>query len=335
MDELLKKLSDANGVSGNENDVRSIIKEEAAKYADCVKVDKIGNVIAYKKGRTGASKIMLAAHMDEVGLMVSYIEDNGFIKFKAVGGIDQRVLLAKRVKIGKDKITGVIGVKAIHLQAQSERSSVIPISSMYIDVGAASKDETGVKIGDYISFDTEFDDFGDNKMKGKALDDRLGCAALIELLKNDYDDDIYCCFTVQEEVGLRGAGVAAFTVAPDIAIVLEATTCADVPGVEEAAMVTVMGKGPAVSYADAATIGDKKLISDIIDVCGKNNIMYQIKRAASGGNDAGAIHISREGVPSVVVSIPTRYIHSPVSVANYADYENMIALVDAYLKNRN
>ncbi len=332
MDELLKRLSDANAVSGNEGVVRNIIKAEAEKYADSVTVDNIGNVIAYKKGRASNKKIMLAAHMDEVGFLVTYIEDTGFIRFKPIGGIDQRVLLAKRVKIGKDEVTGVIGVKAIHLQAPSERGNVIQQTSMYIDVGASSKDGTGVKLGDYISFDTQFDDFGDGLMKGKALDDRIGCAVLLELMKNDYDDDIYFTFTVQEELGLRGAGVAAFTVAPDIAIICEATTCADVPDVEDANKVTVLGEGPAVSFMDAATIGDKRIVSSIIKTAEENGIMYQIKRAASGGNDAGAIHTSREGIPSAVISAPCRYIHSPVSVASYSDYENMKRLIDAYLK---
>lgn len=334
MDELLKKLSETDGVSGNENDIREIVKAEATKYADSVTVDNIGNVIAYKKGRTGKSKVMLCAHMDEVGLMVSYIEDNGFIKFKPVGGIDQRVLLAKRVRIGKSKLTGVIGVKAVHLQSQAERNSVIPLSSMYIDVGAASKDETGVKLGDYISFDTKFDDFGDGKIKGKALDDRLGVAALLSILRNTYDDDIYACFTVQEEIGLRGAGPAAYVIKPDIAIVCEATTAADVPDVKEAECVTVLGAGPALSYADSATIGDKRLINDILNTARAEGIAYQIKRSAAGGNDAGAIHISRDGIPTAVISVPCRYIHSPVSVADSSDHEGMIALLDAYLKSR-
>lgn len=334
MDELLKRLSETDGVSGNENDIRDIVKTEAAKYADSVTVDNIGNVIAYKKGRSSAKKIMLCAHMDEVGLMVSYIEDNGFIRFKPVGGIDKRILLAKRVRIGKNKIMGVIGVKAIHLQSPAERSSVIQLSSMYIDVGAASKEETGVKIGDYISFDTAFDDFGDGKMKGKALDDRLGVAALLKILENTYDDDIYACFTVQEEIGLRGAGPAAYVIKPDIAIVCEATTAADVPDVKEAEAVTVLGNGPALSYADAATIGDKRLVGDLLKIARENGIEHQIKRAASGGNDAGAIHISRDGIPTAVISVPCRYIHSPVSVAEYSDHTAMEELLDAYLKSR-
>lgn len=331
MDELLKRLSECDSVSGNEYEIRQIIKDEASKYAE-VSVDKMGNVIAYKKGKVGGRKVMLAAHMDEVGFIVSYIEDSGFIRFKPVGGIDQRILLAKRVRIGQDKTLGVFGIKAIHLQSVPERGNVVPMASMYIDVGASSKEATGVKIGDYISFTTEFEDFGDNKMKGKALDDSLGCRALLEILKNDYDDDIYACFTTQEEVGMRGAGVAAYAIRPDVAIVVEGTTCADVPDVPETSKVTAMDKGPAVSYNDAATIGDKKLVADIIAAGEANGVTYQIKRGAFGGNDAGIIHTTAEGTPSAVISVPVRYIHSPVSVASWDDYNNTVKLIDAYLK---
>ncbi len=333
MDELLKLLSETDGVSGNEGAVRDIIKEKAQKYCD-VKTDKMGNVIAFKKGNVGAKKIMLAAHMDEVGFIVSYIDDNGFIKFKSVGGIDQRVLLGKRVRIGNGKIIGTIGIKAIHLQTAAERGNVIQQSAMYIDTGAASRDATGVKVGDYIAYDTTFDDFGDGKMKGKALDDRLGCAMLLELMKNDYDDDIYFAFTAQEEVGCRGAGVAAYTIKPDIAIVCECTSCADMPNIEDHMKVTVMGEGPAVSFMDAGTIGDKRLVADIINSAKENSVKYQIKRSAQGGNDGGAINTSREGIPTAVISIPCRYFHSPVSVADKADYKNAIKLIDVYLKKR-
>lgn len=334
MDELLKRLSECDSVSGNEKEIREIIKEEASKYAE-VSTDKMGNVIAFKKGCNSKRKVMLAAHMDEVGFIVSYIDDSGFIRFKPVGGVDQRILLAKRVRIGKDKIKGVFGIKAIHLQSLAERGNVVPMASMYIDVGANSKDATGVKIGDYISFVTEFDDFGDGKMKGKALDDSLGCRALLEILKNDYEDDIYACFTVQEEIGMRGAGVAAYTVRPDVAIVVEGTSCADVPDVDESAKVTAMDKGPAISYVDAATIGDKKLVGDIISAAEENGVLYQIKRAAFGGNDAGVIHTAAQGTPTAVISVPCRYIHSPVSVASYSDYDNTVKLIDAYLKTNN
>ncbi len=333
MDELLKKLSDTSGVSGNENLIRAIVKEEAEKYCE-VKTDNLGNVIAYKKGTVGEKKIMLAAHMDEVGLMASYIDDSGYIRFKAVGGIDPRVLLAKRVVVGKNRIPGIIGVKAIHLQSPGERGNVIPMTSLYIDVGASSKEDTGVKIGDYISFITKAEEFGDNKIKGKALDDRLGVRALLELMKEEYKDDVYFCFTVQEEIGTRGAGVAAFTVMPDIAIVLEATTAADVPDTEECDKVTVLGNGPAISFADYGTVYDRELIAAIMEAGDKEEIPYQVKRAEYGANDAGVIHLSREGVKTAAISVPTRYIHSPVSVADIRDYENMTALVRAYLKNR-
>ncbi len=332
MDQLLKRLSEALGVSGCENEVRTIIQQEAEPYADHIHIDNIGNLIAFKKGSAPKKHIMLAAHMDEVGLIVTQTEDNGTLRFQCIGGIDPRVLLAKRVVIGKDKIPGIIGVKAIHLQSQSERGNTLPLTSLYIDTGADSKDKTGVSLGDAVAFDTQCTEFGDGCVKGKALDDRLGCYVLLQLMKNSYQDDISFCFTVQEEVGLRGAYVAAYTVRPDIALVCESTTCADVPGVEETAKVTLFRKGPAVSFMDAASIGSKKLVADILDTAQQNSIPHQIKMGTSGGNDAGAIATSLEGVPTVVVSIPTRYIHSPVSAASMEDIEHTIQLMDAYLR---
>src|SRR5690554_1041946 len=217
MVEVLKRLTEARGVTGNENEVRDIVLELIAQTGAEAWVDRMGNVIAEKKGRKGGKKVMLAAHMDEVGFIVSHISDNGMLKFKPVGGIDQRILLSKRVLIGKNAVPGVIGVKAIHLQEPNERNNVIKQIQMYIDIGAKSRDEAEklVKIGDYASFDSRFVEFGDNKVKAKALDDRAGCSILLELLKETYDFDLIACFTVQEEIGLRGAEVAAYHVEPD------------------------------------------------------------------------------------------------------------------------
>ena len=332
MDDLLIRLCEAAGVSGSENEVREIIKEEAAKYADEVRVDNIGNVIAFKKGKNASRHVMLAAHMDEVGLIVSRIDDSGYIHFHSIGGIDPRVLLGKRVLVGKDKIPGVLGVKAIHLQSPQERTTVIPMSSLYIDVGAESKEQTGVKLGDAISFATQCEPFGDGRVKAKALDDRVGCYILLKLMQNTYKDDISFCFTVQEEVGTRGAYVAAYTVAPDLAIVCEGTTSADVPGVEETQKVTKFGGGPAVSFMDAASIGNRELVLALLDTAKASGVPHQVKMSASGGNDAGAINTSLDGIPTAVVSVPVRYIHSPVSVADLGDIENTEKLIDAYLK---
>lgn len=334
MAEVLKRLTEARGVTGNENEVREIILELAAKAGAEASVDRMGNVIAKKPGRTGGKKIMVAAHMDEVGFIISSISENGMLKFKPVGGIDQRILLSKRVRIGKDGIPGVIGVKAIHLQEPSERNTVIKQNQMYIDIGAASKEEAQkvVELGDYASFDSSFTLFGDNKVKARALDDRAGCSILLELLKQTYDFDLVACFTVQEEIGLRGAEVAAWHVEPDMAVVVEGTTCADIPDVPEHMHTTRMGMGPAVSFMDHSSIADPQLFQQMIETAKNHSIPYQIKENIAGGNDAGSIQKSRGGVPTVVVSVPCRYIHSPSSMMDLNDYYNTIDLMKEFLK---
>jgi len=334
MVELLKQLTEAMGVSGNEGEIRTIIKGLVEPLADAVRVDRIGNVIAYKKGRTGAGRIMLSAHMDEVGLIITSIVDNGMLKFKPVGGMDPRVLVSKRVLVGTDRIPGVLGIKAIHLQEPDERKHAVKMKQMVIDIGAKSKDEAEklVKIGDYAMFDSRFVLFGQDRVKAKALDDRAGCAALIEVLKDSYDSDIVACFTVQEEVGLRGAEVAANHVKPDMALVVEGTTCADVPDVEPHEYTTRMGRGPAISFMDRTSIVNRELYGRLLKTAEAQGIPAQIKENVSGGNDAGRIHLSGEGVPSAVISVPCRYIHSPSSVMDLNDFKNTIELVKAFLK---
>lgn len=337
---LLKKLTEEIGISGNEKSIRHIIEKEIAGYCTSVKVDRLGNLIAYKKGTdaTLRKKLMLSAHMDEVGLMITNITDSGFIKFKPVGGIDPRILLSKRVCIGKQKVPGVIGIKAIHLQKPAERKNAVKIEHMYIDIGVKSKEEAQQKVslGDAIGFYSQYIPFGNNFIKAKALDDRVGCAVLIEMLKNAYPFDLYACFTVQEEVGLRGSKVCAYNIAPDMALVVEGTTCADVPGVKEHLHATTMGEGAAISIMDRASYSDKKLSRLLYNLAKEKDIKVQYKRTTFGGNDAGAIHISRGGVPTGVISVPCRYIHSPVSVMNLEDYkhcEKLVHMFLVYIKN--
>lgn len=335
MVELLRRLTEANGVSGNEDEVRDIIKEEILPSVDKVYIDGIGNLIGYKKGKAkDAKRIMLCAHMDEVGFIITSIGDNGMLKFKPVGGIDPRVLVSKRVLIGKDRIPGVLGIKAIHLQEPSERVNAVKVDQMYIDIGVKSKEEAEklVKLGDYAIFDSHMVEFGDNKIKAKALDDRVGCLALIEALKGEYDHDIYACFTVQEEVGLRGAGVAGYHVQPDIALIVEGTTCSDVSGVDEHMFSTVLGAGPAITIMDGSSISNKDLVEALKDVAEEKNIPYQLKKGTTGGNDAGSIHTSKAGVATCVVSVPCRYIHSPSSVMDMDDFKNTIELVKEFVK---
>ena len=330
---LLEKLSNARGVSGNEAEVREILIEAVKDHVDEYRVDTIGNLIALKKtkGTRGRStlKVMLAAHMDEVGLMIVHHESNGHLRFEPVGGIDARVLLSKVVLIGKDKIPGVIGVKPIHLLKQSERQQVMDVDSMTIDIGAKTKEEAQglVKIGDYTTFATEFSPIGTDCVKGKALDDRAGCAALVEILKHDYPFDVYGVFTAQEEVGARGARVAAYAIDPTYAFALEGTVCDDSPKKKDVSPVTRVGDGPAITFADNSLLSDRRLVNLLVETAQENKIPYQFKQAVAGGTDAGRITLIKEGVPSVAVAVPTRYIHSPVSLLSKHDLDNLIALM--------
>lgn len=330
---LLKKLCNADGVSGNEDEVRRIILKEIEPYVDSVTVDSMGNIIALKKGLDHSKKIMLCAHMDEVGLIISEITEKGYLKFKTVGGIDPRVLISKKVRIGESKLSGIIGMKAIHLQQKSERETVPKAKELFIDIGAKSKKEAEKKVavGDYAAFDTDFALFGTEKIKAKAIDDRAGCAVLVKLLKKGCKYDMYCCFTVQEEVGLRGAQIAAHRIAPDIALILESTTCSDVHGCDKKDFVTELDKGVAVSFMDTRTIADKDFYKWLYDEGIKSGINVQLKQAAAGGNDAGAVHISGTGVKTASLSIPCRYLHSPASVASLKDINAMEDLARMFL----
>lgn len=331
---LLKRLCEENGVSGNELAVRNIILSEIQSKADDIKIDAMGNIIAFKKGHKSDKKVMLAAHMDEVGFIISGITDKGYLEFKTVGGIDTRVLISKRVTVGDDKVKGVIGMKAIHLQKKSERESVPEIKDIYIDIGATDKKsaEKLVSIGDYGTFDTAFADFGTDKIKAKAIDDRAGCAILVESFDIPCEYDRYICFTVQEEVGLRGAQVAAYRIKPDIALVLEATTCSDVHGFEPHEYVTTVGGGAAVTFMDRTTIVNRRFSKWLMDEGQKAGIPVQYKRTAMGGNDAGAIHKAAEGVMTASVSVPCRYLHSPVGVASKSDIDAVKQLAFMFIE---
>lgn len=328
----LKELCEINGVSGDEGAVRAFIEDKIRPFADDIHTDNMGNLIALKKGSIH-KKIMLSAHMDEVGFIVSKITDDGYLKFKTVGGIDPRVVISKRVTVGKDKVPGIIALKAIHLQKQDERGKSVPISSLFIDIGAPSKAESEKKVspGDYVSFSTQYAEIG-GKVKAKALDDRVGCSILLDLIKEEAVYDTYFVFGTQEEVGLRGAAVYAYNIKPDIALVLEGTTCSDVYGAKEHEYVTVCGGGAAVSFMDRTSIVSEKYHKWLYNTAQKNNIPVQYKRTTMGGNDAGAIHKSRCGVLTASVSVPCRYIHSPVSVAAVSDIEAAGRLAGIFMK---
>lgn len=330
---LLKRLTEASGASGNENEVRDIILNEIKNFVDDIRIDRLGNIIAYKKGKSNSKKLMVTAHMDEVGLMVTDIDNMGLLKFTTVGGIDKRILVSKPVLVGKNKIPGVIGAKPIHLQKREEWQNALNIDQLYIDIGVSTKEEGEklVKIGDYIIFDSQYVEFGDNLVKAKALDNRVGCSLLVELLKEIKDINFYGVFTVMEEVGLVGAGPAAYSVDPDISIVLEGTLCYELPNLDTHLIPTQLNGGPAISLIDRTTLFDREFREKIVKIAEDNNIPYQYRKTAMGGNDSGKIHINKEGSITTTISVPCRNIHSPSSVMSKYDYNNTYKLLKAIL----
>ncbi len=330
---LLEQLSNARGVSGNEREVRDLLIDAVRERVDDYRVDALGNLITRKGGRARRGraplKVMIAAHMDEVGLLIVHHEAEGYLRFRPVGGIDPRVLLSKVVLIGRNKIPGVIGVNPIHLLKPKEREHVLDIESLTIDIGAKNKEQAQewVPIGEYATFATEFGEMGDGLVKGKALDDRTGCAVLVDVLRKEYPFDLYGVFSVQEEVGSRGAGVAAYAIEPDLAFILESAVCDDSPKKKDESPTTRLGAGVAITIADNRTISDRRLVDLLIQTAHENKITYQIRQPRGGGTDAAQIHISKEGVRTVAVAVPTRYIHSPVSLLSLKDFESTIALM--------
>lgn len=316
---MLKELCLLNGTSGDESKVRDFIIENIKEYCD-YKVDALGSVIAFKKGKkTPKNRIMLSAHMDEVGFIITSITDDGYLKFSPVGGIEPEVVLTRRLSVnGK---VGVVGSKAVHLMSNSEKDAAPQFSDFLLDIGAENKKDaqTFVSTGDFAYFISDYCEFGNGFIKAKALDDRIGCMLLIDLIKSDIEYDTYFCFNVQEEVGLRGAQCTSFEVRPDIAIVLESTTAADIDGVKGAERCCLLGKGPVVSYMDGRTVYDRGLYDKAFSVAKENNISVQTKTKIAGGNDAGAIQTSAGGCRVCAVSLPCRYIHSGSSVVKKSD----------------
>lgn len=322
MTDLLKRLCTLDATAGDENAVRDFIINEIKDYCE-YKTDNLGNIICFKKGaKTPAKKVMLDAHMDEVGLIITSVTDSGFLKFSTVGGIDVSALMFRKVKINGE-IDGVIGGKAFHLVSADGRKKLPKESDLYIDIGASSKAEALEKIclGYRAVMTSEFEIIGEN-VKSKALDDRIGCATLISLLKEDAEYDFYATFTTGEEIGLRGAKVATFAVNPDSAIVLEGTTAADIADVPTDKTVCNLGQGVAVSFMDKATVYDKEYFNAALS----SGVKCQIKRAVAGGNNSGSVHLTREGVRTIALSVPCRYIHTANSIANIEDIKSQKAL---------
>lgn len=341
--ELLRRLSETVGVSGDEGAVRKAIREIVTELADEVKVDTIGNLYAIKHASTSAPqrapRVLIAAHMDEIGFMIVGLDSDGLLKFESVGGVDDRILLGKPVWVGENRVPGVIGMKPIHLVKGSERDSVVKIDSLRIDIGATSREAAGrlTKLGDRATFATPFIELGPT-LRGKALDDRAGCATLIELLRGKhYPVELICAFTVQEEVGLRGAKVAAFTANADAAIAIDCTPANDLPPAleedENFKYNTRLGHGPAIYTHDGSTLHDKRMIKYIAHTAETANIPYQFRQPGGGGTDGAAIQRSRAGVPTVSVSVPGRYIHSPAAIISVTDFYNTARLIRLALEN--
>ena len=329
----LERLCNAVAVSGDEGEVRQIVLEELKGFTDQVKVDALGNVLATRPGTASRRpRVMLSAHMDEVGFMLVADEGDGLYRFEIVGGIDVRQLPGKPVLVGREHVPGVIGTKPIHLTSRDEMRHKVPLEALRIDVGP----EGGkVKPGERATFATRFQRSGP-ALLSKSLDDRLGVATLIELVRNaPAAVDLLAAFTVQEEIGLRGARVAAYTFAPDLAIALDATPAYDLPvwdGEENTSYNTRLGAGPAIYVSDGATLSDPRLVRWLAGAGDAAGIPYQLRQPGGGGTDAGAIHATRDGIPSVSLSVPHRYSHTPVSVARLDDWKNHLALAYAALE---
>ena len=330
----VKTLCALSGVSSWEDEVRGYLMERARPYADEMRVDAMGSLILFKRGRRSTGKkLMLCAHMDEVGVIVKHITDEGYLKFGCVGGIDRRVLIGKRLLLGPDKVPGVVGLKAYHLVSQEEEKTVPKLEDLYIDIGAGDKAqaEALVELGDVGVFVSDCVEFGDGMLKAKALDDRVGCAVLLKLLEEELPMDCTFVFTVQEEVGTRGAFGAAFAAEPEIALVLEGTTAADHPEAEDHRKVCVPGRGPVIPFMDGGTIYDRGLFEQLRRLAEDNGIPWQTKHYISGGTDAAAIQRSRAGVRVCAISAAVRYLHAPSSVVSIRDLDDMLRLARLFV----
>ncbi|MDF2945483.1 MAG: ysdC [Bacillales bacterium] len=339
---MFKELTDARGVSGFEGEAREVMKKYIAPYADEVYTDRLGSLIARKVGQEGGPKVMVAGHLDEIGFMVTQIDDKGYIKFQTLGGWWSQVMLAQRVTIitKKGDITGVIGSKPPHILSPEARKKPVDIKDMFIDIGASSKEEAmewGVKPGDMVSPYFEFTVMNNEKLLlAKAWDNRIGCAIAIDVLKNlkgeNHPNVVYGVGTVQEEVGLRGAKTSAYSVNPDISFSVDVGIAGDTPGVSEKEAAGKLGKGPQIVLYDASMIAHKGLRDFVIETAEELNIPFQYDAMPGGGTDSGAIHVSHGGIPALSIGIATRYIHSHAGILHRDDYDNAVKLVVEVIK---
>ncbi len=345
MEELITKLSNAHGISGSEGNIRAILEEELKPYADEIRTDKMGNLIVVRKG--DGPSIMLAAHMDEIGLMVKYIDDDGFLRFVTIGGWFDQTLHSQRVIVHTKNgpVPGVIGSKPPHVMKDEDRKKPIKTDDMFIDVGANDKEDAekmGIEVGTPISMDMEVKKLANSKITGKAFDNRAGCAIVIETMKQLAEQDIkatlYVVGTVQEEVGLKGARTSAYGLNPDVAIAIDTTIPGDHPGIDKKDSVLETGKGGVITVVDASGRGiitNPQVLKWLKETADKNEIPYQMDVGDGGTTDATAIHLTRDGIPTGVLSVATRYIHSPVEVLDVADLKYCADLLTKAIQNVN
>ncbi|PAD68787.1 peptidase M28 [Bacillus sp. 7586-K] len=339
---MLKDLTDARGIPGNEREVRDVMTKYIKDYSDEIVTDHLGSLVAKKVGNENGPKIMIAGHLDEVGFMVTQIDDRGFLRFQTVGGWWSQVMLAQRVTVltKKGDVTGIIGSKPPHILSPEARKKPVDIKDMFIDIGASSREEAkefGVMPGDQVVPYFEFTVMKNEKMLlAKAWDNRIGCAIAIDVLKNlkneNHPNIVYGVGTVQEEVGLRGAKTSANLIQPDIAFGVDVGIAGDIPGVSDKEAASKMGEGPQIVLYDASMVSHKGLRDMVISTAEELNIPYQFETIPGGGTDSGSIHISANGVPSLSITIATRYIHSHAAMLHRDDYENAVKLITEVVK---
>ncbi len=326
----LRELSNEIGVPGFESRVRALISSKAEAFADDLRVDALGNLVATKRGSKGGRTVLLDAHMDEVGFIVSHVDGNGFIRFEELGGWDDRNLLGHPVRFPVEQgfVDGVIGTKPPHLQKPDEREKVVKREQMFVDIGASSREdaeEVGIAVGTPFTIYHEFREMLPGRVMGKAFDDRSGCALLLNAMERlgetSHESEFVFNFAVCEEIGGRGATTGAYGADPDIALALENTAAGDIPGIPEERCPTSIGRGPAITIADKSLIAHPEVIRRLRDAARESSVEYQIKKPLYGGTDAGRIAITRRGVPSGVLSVPSRYIHNGISMLAVSDLE--------------
>lgn len=332
---LLEKLSNASGPSGYEGEVRKIIIEEIKRYVDDIIIDRMGNIIVHKIGK--GTKVMINAHIDEVGFIITGFNEDGTLKFRPLGDINSKIPPCKALLVGDKKIQGVVGLKPIHLQSRVDRQKGINYNGLCIDIGAKNRSDSEkyVEIGDFAVFNTHFDSFGDGLVKGKALDGRIGCYILIELLKENYTFDLYGVFSSMKEVGRRGAYGAAFRINPDLGITIDGVESSNILSVPNHLKGGAMGEGPIINRLDSSTLYDHSIINEIGKIAKENDIPLQIKALGIKENDGGSIQGVKEGCKVVSIGIPIRYINSSVSTASIKDIDNGKDILTKFLNGIN